>query len=161
MNFFKDDIRVFINIRSEKEKTNYKAHLEQMNLLIGINNANLSTYNSYLIALLSITIPIFVTLFISKAPIWLIISSIIINAIILYFLIKKINLLNYSNNQLVEAFNGIQAKRTGSRMFILEGNKKQVFEFMRKIGEKATKVSPSLSNLEKVYGKPKPVKKVG
>jgi cell division protein FtsW (lipid II flippase) len=159
MNFFKDDIRVFISVRSDKEKMNYKAHLEQMNLLIGINNASLSTYNSYLIALLSIMIPIFVTLFIAEAPLWLIITFIVINAIIIYFLIRKINTLSYSNNQMVEAFNGIQSKRIGSRMFILEGNRKQVFELMRKLGEKATKVSPSLSNLEKVYGEPNPVKK--
>src|SRR3989344_9226091 len=131
-----------------------------MNLVIGINNASLSSYNSYLIALLSITIPIFISLFISGASLWLITLFICINAIIVYFLVRKISTLNYSNNQLVEAFNGIQSKRTGSRMFILEGNRKQVFEFMRKLGEKATRVSPSLSNLEKVYGELKPAKKV-
>src|SRR3989344_489559 len=118
-----------------------------MNLVIGINNASLSSYNSYLIALLSITIPIFISLFISGASLWLITLFICINAIIVYFLVRKISTLNYSNNQLVEAFNGIQSKRTGSRMFILD----QTSEVVN--GESAWSISQVVGDLKSILTK--------
>lgn len=149
MSLFKDDVRVWISLHPEGKEVNLEAHLEQIKLCVELNNSDIDVYNGYLVALFSITIPVYATLWISKIPLYFIILTLIINLVLVYLLLSKIKVYKNSNEMLVEGYHAIQSKRAGSKILLLEGNRKKIFGVMKELQKKATKMSPALPPSDK------------
>lgn len=135
MNFFKEKTKIWLELLPKGKKPNLKAHTERLRLLIDLNRGEISTYNSYLIALFSISTPLFIALWAAKVEFYIFIILLCILGFVIYNIIRRIELVKETNEKLVEGYNVMQSKRAGSYMFLFEGTEKDIlkkFEEMEK-----------------------------
>ena len=131
MNLFGDRITIWVNALVKGKKTNLRAQLESLKLLVDVNNIELSVYTSYLIAVFSIFIPIYFTIWNFRVQIDYFLVLLIINIIIVFSLVDRIQNIRYCNDFLIEAYNVIQSKIAGSYLICLDGNRKAVFRQLK------------------------------
>lgn len=147
MKLFGNRITVWLNAHVKGQKVNLKAHLETMELLIGVNGLELSIYTSYLIATFSVFIPIYFTLWSFNIPWGYFIGVLIINLLIILFLFNRIKGVKESNNILIEGYNTFQSQRGGSRLIRIDGDKDKIFKMFKESKEKfGVEISPSIEN---------------
>lgn len=136
MNFFKEKAKIWLELLPEGKKPNLKVHTERLNLLIDLNRSEISTYNSYLIALLSISTPLFIALWSAEVNLSVFIILLIVLGILIYKIMKKIELVKGANERLVEGYNTIQSKRAGSWLVLFEGNERDILKKFEEIQKK-------------------------
>jgi hypothetical protein len=150
MNFFKEKTRIWLELLPEGKKPNLKAHTERLGLLIDLNRSEISTYTSYLIALFSISTPLFIALWSAEANIYIFVGFLILLVFLVYKIINQIGLVKDTNEKLVEGYNVIQSKRAGSYMVLFEGTQRDILkkfeEMQNKFGGKLSQYNPFNEN---------------
>jgi len=136
MSFFKEKTKIWLELMPEGKKPNLKAHTERLNLLIDLNRGEISTYNSYLIALFSISTPLFIALWSTGANIIIFIIFLIILSILIYKIINQIELVKEANEKLVEGYNVMQSKRAGTLLVLFEGTEKDILKKFEEVQKK-------------------------
>ena len=118
--------RIFLNLHPKDKNADYQALANQVRLEIDLNNQKISSYLSYFIGLLSITISLYLFLLdrgLSQTHSGL---YLVFSLCVILFFIYKINRITKKNEREIEGYMGLQAYLSGSKMFVLEGSKKEI-----------------------------------
>ena len=146
INPFKEKAKIWVELIPEGKRPNLKAHTERLNLLIDLNRSEISSYNSYLIALLSISTPLFIALWSQQVHFSIFAILIIGLGIWVYKIVKQIKIVKGINEKLVEGYNVMQSKRAGSYLVLFEGSQKDILkkfeEMQKKFGGKLNQYDP-------------------
>ena len=88
-----------------------------------------------MIAIFSISVPIYFTLWSFKAPILTYLILIELNAISVIVLLRKINSIKEFNDKMIETYNSIQSELGGSFLVRITGKKEEVIRQVQKLNK--------------------------
>lgn len=152
MSLFKD--KVWLSLNTKGRKINHEAQLEQIKLLIELNAQEISIYTNYFIAFFTIAVTALIFLYSLKPSIEAQVIFIIIIIACVIFLSDKITKIYQNNEMLVEAYSNIQAKRSGYRLVLIEGDVNQIKQMLKlSLDNFKGKIKPSAETLKMLNSK--------
>jgi len=132
MGIFSDNMTGWFSPVAKDGKHDLNSLSKSIELLIGVNNAELNGYTSYLIATFSILVPIYFTLWSFNAPLLIYLITIELNTIIIVILLRKMKNVKDCNEMMIETYNSIQSELGGSPLVRIDGKKEEV---LKKVNE--------------------------
>ena len=134
--WLKHENKVWMLVRQKGRKLNIDSYLGSLNLLINLNSQELSTNSNYLIALLTIVIPLSFS-FMSSPHILFVLA--IITALLTRAILHRIGRIKEVNDLLVEQYNALQAKKAGCRLLLAEPNSRTFGKLVKDVKEREAK----------------------
>jgi len=126
MGIFKDNVTGWFSVVPIDGEYDLKSLSKSIKLLIEVNSSELTSYISYLIAIFSIFIPLYFTLWNFNASLLFFLIIMELNAISIVILLRKIKNTKQCNEMMIESYNSIQSEIGGSCLIRIEGEKEEV-----------------------------------